>query len=447
MPACNCGGKPHLNKTHSCGCDRVNKTRRALKANLLQGSRRDTLDGKDYLVVPVVMIRSDVVMNDLLVPAEEILPYSWNGVPVTIQHPTAGKGYISANAPAVLEEFGVGTIFNSRWDSGVLKAEAWIDIQKANTLQPGLVKALEDGEPMDVSTGFFSEDIPSSGSSNGRAFSAIARNLNPDHLALLPGGTGACSWEDGCGVRANERMGQMSNEGEEKVSVSTFTKLLTALGINVNTENLSTNRRGPADDYRQMVADLISNDASPFVPADEDSLRMMSYDTLVAMRDKFIGGGNTDGGDTPNTNSKEADVADDNKGALTAEQVGEMIANALKVALPEALKANAAAAPAISAEDRAALDEAKKIVANARQSKIDRIKANTEMTDEELKTFSDAQLDVLASRIKAPVGDYSGRGLSVNFEQTDGADDAVEAMTAPHVNEVLKQLSTNGKAN
>lgn len=414
-----------------------------MKANLLAGSRREKLEDREHLVVPVIMMRSDVVMNEILVPANEILPFSWDGVPVTLQHPEAEGGFTSANSPDIIEKYSIGTIFNSKWDTGVLKAEAWIDIEKANALKPGLVKGLEDGEPMDVSTGFFSDDIEQSGESNGRIFKAIARNLNPDHLALLPGGTGACSWEDGCGVRANQRKDPtMATEDEEKVSVSTLAKLLETFGFKTD---VKTNRRGDDDDYRQVVADLISNDASPFVPNDEDSLRMMSYETLLTMRNSFLPG--NDDEKEPKANKKEATVADDDKGKVvpvTMEQVTKAITDAL-APVTEALKANTAA-PALAAEDRAALDAAKNIVATARQVTVAKIVANTKMTEEQLKSFSDANLEVIAAGINEPVADYGGRGFSANFNEAKDDDEAVKDMETPHVNNYLKAFTTDGKA-
>lgn len=429
------------------------KTKRAMKANLLKGVRHETLNGRDMVVVPVVMIKGGVVMNEILVPPEEVYPIAWNGVPVTLYHPEVATGYTSANSPDIIEQFAVGTIFNSKWEGDSLKGEAWVDVGKAEELKPGLVAALESGEEMDVSTGFFSADQETQGVSKGRVFKSVARQINPDHLALLPGGTGACSWEDGCGVRANERKDpNMSTEGEDKVSVSALAKVFEMLGIKPNAgdgKGLETNRRGDDDDYRQVIADLISNDKSPFVPQDEDSLRMMSYETLLNMRDTYLPGDKSkdDDEEEPKTNQKEADVADDTKGkGLSAEEVKEIVANALKEALPEAIKANAAP-PALSAEDKAALDEAKKIVANNRTAMVTKIKANTKLTDEQLATFTEQQLADLAGSLNEPAADYSGVAFGGNFNEAADDDVALKAMTADHVGDTLKQFSTNGKAN
>ena len=51
--------------------------------------------------------------------------------------------------------------------------------------------------------GVFSDYDPVPGQFEGMQYNEAAKNLRPDHLALLPGGTGACSWDAGCGIRAN----------------------------------------------------------------------------------------------------------------------------------------------------------------------------------------------------------------------------------------------------
>lgn len=51
---------------------------------------------------------------------------------------------------------------------------------------------------------------------------------------------------------------------------------------------LKASERGEDDDVRTIIADLISNDASPFTPDDTDSLLMMTPKTLAKMRDRYL---------------------------------------------------------------------------------------------------------------------------------------------------------------
>src|SRR5262245_37357540 len=48
------------------------------------------------------------------------------------------------------------------------------------------------------------------------------------------------------------------------------------------------NARGDDDDRRQIIADLISDDRSPFTPDDEEALRFMSDKALMKMHGDFL---------------------------------------------------------------------------------------------------------------------------------------------------------------
>jgi len=56
---------------------------------------------------------------------------------------------------------------------------------------------------IEVSVGVFSDEEVEQGEWNGEQYMAIAKGLRPDHLAILPDMIGACSIEDGCGIRLN----------------------------------------------------------------------------------------------------------------------------------------------------------------------------------------------------------------------------------------------------
>ena len=175
--------------------------------------REETLDGKVYLVVPVVMMVEGVHNGSdgpMFHSAEALsdLPVVWNGIPVMISHPEEGGQNISANAPHVLEQHSVGRVFNTHYDNG-LKAEAWIDLEKIESISPEALASIRGGEPLEVSVGVFNdtEQAEEGAQWNGETYESIASNYKPDHLALLPGEKGACSWEDGCGIRTNKEGG------------------------------------------------------------------------------------------------------------------------------------------------------------------------------------------------------------------------------------------------
>ena len=163
----NCKGKT------KCACGGGIKSRSFRVRLTPSETRRHNWMGRDILIVPVVMARADVVMNGSLFPEDEMLPETWDGVPVTVGHPSDGGDFISANSPEVLSDWAVGQIFHSQVVDGKLKAEAWITIERADEIAPGLIATIESGEPMDISTGYFSFSEPVGGELNGRVHLAI----------------------------------------------------------------------------------------------------------------------------------------------------------------------------------------------------------------------------------------------------------------------------------
>lgn len=272
----------HTNCKPGCGCTSLKQ----FKSNLLAGEAREIdFDGAPHLVVPVIMAKANVVMNEALLPLSEFNPEAWDGVPVTISHPVSNGENVSATSP---DQFAnrIGHIFNTHVDGVNLKAEAYINIERAEDIAPGLVQSLLDGVQIDVSTGYFADDEVKRGAVNGRMYNFVSHNISPNHLALLPDEMGACSWADGCGIRANresdpemKRLEAMINKAVQKSIKSHFAPI----------KKLARNLRGDSDDRRQIIADLLASDETPYTPADEDSLKMMSDTALLATRDSWFG--------------------------------------------------------------------------------------------------------------------------------------------------------------
>jgi hypothetical protein len=182
-----------------------------------------TYQGKKYLVVPVVMMVEGVHSGSagpLFHSADELgkFPGSWDGIPVTIGHPSIDGVNVSANSPEVLESVAVGQVFGTYMEDKKLKAEVWINEEKIVQTSPVALGYIRQGRPLEVSIGAFTEEDATPGVYNNEPYIAIARNHRPDHLALLPGETGACSWIDGCGIRTNQEVNNNNkthNENEK----------------------------------------------------------------------------------------------------------------------------------------------------------------------------------------------------------------------------------------
>jgi hypothetical protein len=374
-------------------------------------------------------------------PVEEMVPSAWNGVPVTVGHPQARDGSsLPANDPQVLTNWSVGRIFGAVVSNGVLKAEAWLDIAKAERVYPGLVKRLERGDTMDVSTGYFCTPEQVTGNVNGKTYSEVHRNLRPEHLALLPDEQGACGWEDGCGVRSNIRGIAMKASD----AVAALRSAVEGIALVLRT-NSKRHARGSDDDRRQMVADLIASDDTPFIPDDEDSLRMMSTETLKTVRDTYL--------KKSNAADPEEDEDEDDKGKKdmakhNAAELKTMVADAVKEALApmvkdtvtavvtEALKANG-----LSNEDKAALADARKSREDRKADLVARVVANSTITKEAAEKMDFATLETVANGL-LPMPSYGGRAAPI--ANTDKDDPAVKAMTE-HSSGVVAVIQARAK--
>lgn len=363
------------------------------------GVRRDVFEGVEHLVVPVVMI-CEGVLNDALVPASEFgkYPEAWNGRPVPVLHPQENGGYISANRPDVIERNTIGTIFNARVVDGKLKADAWINTQKAARLGYGeLIRNLEAGEIVEVSTGYFADDDPRAGEFNGVGYSVIHRNLRPDHLALLPGEIGACSAADGCGTRVNSKKESFAMKVNDAMAT-----LAKALGLNSNCQ---------CEEDQGMD---ILKEAEGLVKANMIDAKQLAAIQKMDPADRevmaaFIGAMGSMGGEMEETEVMEDSPGEDKEDMPPMVQTYEGIA-------PKAMT-------------EADVD---KIVANKvadhlrRHDVLGKLATNSanKLTEEQMKAMSVEQLEAVEQMIRP--ADYSGAGgFAAN---SDAIDTNVQAM-------------------
>jgi hypothetical protein len=179
--------------------------------------RTASLFSQDYTVIPCVALVEGVLWpGNATAPelalAEEFgrFPEGWNGRPVVYDHPRVEGIPVSASSPSVLEDNAFGQMFNTILDGTKLKTEIWINEARVAKLSPEAQAVVEDlktnGSMVEVSTGLFMMAENVEGVFDGQEYSAIWRNVVPDHLAILPAGVrGACSVADGCGApRAND---------------------------------------------------------------------------------------------------------------------------------------------------------------------------------------------------------------------------------------------------
>lgn len=184
-----------------------------LQATATGPTRTETLMGREYLVVPAVLVRSQVLHNNLgatYLPPEEVTD-SWaeaaNGAPVVIgEHPTRRGVAISARSPDVLNTRGAGFLFRARAEDASLKADVYLDTNRTSAVPEltAVLDKLERHERVELSTGFPVVLEEQKGMAGNEAFDFVMHPAGYDHLAVFGGETkGACSVEDGCGLGAN----------------------------------------------------------------------------------------------------------------------------------------------------------------------------------------------------------------------------------------------------
>lgn len=176
--------------------------------------------GRDYLVAPASLIVPGVLNGSDgagYYPLDECVKNvkAWDDMPIVVYHPTKNGVPVAASDPDhaddVLRESGIGFLRNTR-DVGKLASEAWFDEEYVQDydkkLQPQfrIYPRLLRNESIELSTGLVvhKDYTPGSCPKTGRAYDWVARNHQPDHLAVLPDQRGACSVEDGCGITVNE---------------------------------------------------------------------------------------------------------------------------------------------------------------------------------------------------------------------------------------------------
>ena len=182
------------------------------------GARKVKRNGRDYLVAPLTMLVPGVLngsQGPLLYPDDEVelSTDQWNGMPIVLNHPTVNGVPVSARDPDLLETYGIGTVYRSVFNQKLV-AEGWFDVLNTQRVDSRVLEWLDSNTPFELSTGLFTKNEPapensvlvttnSKGQKVSKPYQWIARSYRPDHLAVLPDATGACSLDDGCGVLVN----------------------------------------------------------------------------------------------------------------------------------------------------------------------------------------------------------------------------------------------------
>ncbi|TPN44445.1 hypothetical protein FJ981_28020 [Mesorhizobium sp. B1-1-4] len=169
--------------------------------------RKEKRNGRDVVIVPSATLPDNVVMNEIMYPADEIAKSfaTLNRTPAPLGHPLVNGKFVSAKDP---EGINVGWIGawneNLRQENGRVLLDKVIDVEMANRSEGGkaVLSAIDKGGPIHTSTGLLCNleaangDVP---------YKQIARNMEFDHDAILLDEHGAATPEMGVGMMVNSK--------------------------------------------------------------------------------------------------------------------------------------------------------------------------------------------------------------------------------------------------
>lgn len=169
--------------------------------------RREKRNGRDVVIVPSATLPDDVVMNEIMYPADEIAKSftSLANTPAPLGHPLVNGKYISARDPEGINRGWVGAWNdNVRREGGRVLLDKIIDVEVANRSEGGkaVLNAIDKGEPVHTSTGLLCELEDANGNV---PYKHIARNMVFDHDAILLGEEGAATPDQGVGMMVNAK--------------------------------------------------------------------------------------------------------------------------------------------------------------------------------------------------------------------------------------------------
>ena len=253
--------------------------------------REETINGRRHVVVPMVPLRVGVhqgVTADMEPGAATYYPETslrastprLEGIPVTVMHPAAEGQLVSAHSPQG-QSFVVGWVTTPRFVNGHPYAEAVIDYERLSSSSPQTLEMLQTGSPMDVSVGISGAQAQeASGLWNGETYNEVLSDIEFDHVALLPGRRGACSWADGCGVRVNVcgcTDQQETSEHKEEPTMNLKT-ILTTLLRRPSEPSAPT---APVNPLAALADRIIADMDNDFAATDRDFLLGLSEKQLV----------------------------------------------------------------------------------------------------------------------------------------------------------------------
>lgn len=257
-----------------------------------------------YIIKNVVPLVDDVVMNGGMYPSDEIKKSydGLNGNPAPYNHPMVDGAYVSAHNIRAVNQYHVGSwIENASHDGSKVLVDLKVNKVIAERSEKGrellgrieaLMNSAEGAEPIHVSTGLLLNREAAEGTSKGKKYTWIARNMEWDHLAILPPGVpGAGTPADGVGIFAT------NGEDIERVVVNLEESAMTDESANKikwwqRAINRLTGNQLSFTDITEQLRNIIKaetqSDVWPYIVAVYDNYFGVEIDGTIYMQSYIV---------------------------------------------------------------------------------------------------------------------------------------------------------------
>lgn len=187
--------------------------------NICTSPVMEQLQGVDHFVLPTVGIKEGVWVGSqgpVLYLNQEFGKgvSNWDHKPAVVWHPKKnGKPWTAADKE-MINKYRTGILLDTGVKNKKLTFNTWVEANRIKELSKKVYDKIQKGEKVEVSTGMVMDLEKKVGVWNGKRYNAIARNILPDHLAILPDSVGACSVSDGAGLNVTNEAGMSVNPSE-----------------------------------------------------------------------------------------------------------------------------------------------------------------------------------------------------------------------------------------
>lgn len=243
-----------------------------------------TISGETYTAIPAIMLKHGVFVASYASNPEGHATYypsealkasipSWNGRSVSIGHPSDG---MTMNTPSNFSN-GIGFLFDTSYDEKLDALKATVAVH--NTRGEDIISRFVAGENIDVSTGVWGMMNNEGGEYNGIRYDESYSSIIGDHLAILPGGKGACSFETGCGLRVNIANVSNQEDGGTEAETAVDKLLNKQFDVEIGKKNMDkkencTAEAVVADEKKPLSLEEVLDAAS-------DEVKILLNDALV----------------------------------------------------------------------------------------------------------------------------------------------------------------------